>query len=129
MITELAFPLVNAKAADVLLASGIVTVNAELPPMVVPPPNDPVSGTVASVPAVIVALLLNDPPAEEVIVIDKSFGTVPLALSVKVILKLKVPVAFGLPDIVLPDKVNPPGSEPLVKVYVYGDVPPDAERA
>jgi hypothetical protein len=47
-------------------------------------------------------------------------------LSVTLTVKPDVPAAVGVPEIVLPARVNPAGSDPLATDQVYGGVPPDA---
>jgi hypothetical protein len=52
------------------------------------------------------------------------------ALSVTRTVKLLVPAAPGVPDIVpLADRVNPDGGVPLATVHEYGGVPPEAASA
>jgi hypothetical protein len=48
------------------------------------------------------------------------------ALSVTLMVKLAEPAVVGVPEIVLPDSANPPGSVPLEIDHVYGGVPPVA---
>ena len=48
------------------------------------------------------------------------------ALSVTFTVKLDEPAAVGVPDIVLPARLSPVGSDPLVTNHVYGGVPPVA---
>jgi hypothetical protein len=48
------------------------------------------------------------------------------ALSVTLTVKLEEPPAVGVPEIVLPVSPNPPGSDPLEIVHVYGGTPPVA---
>ena len=48
------------------------------------------------------------------------------ALSVTFTAKLAVPAAVGVPDIVLPVRLRPAGSDPLATDHVYGAVPPVA---
>ena len=48
------------------------------------------------------------------------------ALSVTFTVKLDSPAAIGVPDIVLPARLSPAGSDPLVTDHVYGGVPPVA---
>ena len=51
------------------------------------------------------------------------------ALSVTFTVKLDEPAAIGVPDIVLPARLSPAGSDPLVTDHVYGGVPPVALSA
>ena len=46
------------------------------------------------------------------------------APSVTLTVKLLVPAAVGVPDIVAPLRLNPAGSDPLAIDHVYGAVPP-----
>ena len=48
------------------------------------------------------------------------------ALSVTFTVKLDVPAAPGVPDMVLPARLSPAGSDPLDTDHVYGAVPPVA---
>ena len=48
----------------------------------------------------------------------------PEALSVTFTMKLEGPAAVGVPDIVPPVRVSPPGNAPLAMDHVYGGVPP-----
>jgi hypothetical protein len=48
------------------------------------------------------------------------------ALSVTLTVKLEEPAVVGVPEIVLPDRLSPPGSVPLATDQVYGGVPPVA---
>jgi hypothetical protein len=48
------------------------------------------------------------------------------ALSVTFTVKFDVPAVVGGPEIVLPERLNPAGSVPLVNDHVYGGVPPVA---
>jgi hypothetical protein len=51
-------------------------------------------------------------------------------LSVAVTVNVEVPGADGVPErFPEPDKINPGGNKPAVRVNVYGDAPPFAERA
>ena len=59
-------------------------------------------------------------------VIDIAVIADPDALSVTFTLKLLVPAAVGVPDIVAPLKLNPAGSDPLAIAHVYGVTPPEA---
>jgi hypothetical protein len=64
------------------------------------------------------------------IVSDRAFVVLPLALSVTFTVKLVVPVVPGVPEIVPPaDKVNPAGSDPSDTDHEYGGDPPDAPSA
>jgi hypothetical protein len=49
-----------------------------------------------------------------------------LVESVTCTVKLEVPVAVGVPEIVAPLRLNPAGSAPAVIAHVYGGVPPPA---
>jgi hypothetical protein len=50
-------------------------------------------------------------------------------LSVTFTVKLAVPAALGVPDIVPPaERLNPAGSDPFATDHMYGVVPPMAPR-
>jgi hypothetical protein len=64
------------------------------------------------------------------IVNDKAFVMLPLALSVTFTVTLVVPVVPGVPEIVPPaDRVKPAGSDPSDTDHAYGGDPPDAPSA
>jgi hypothetical protein len=68
--------------------------------------------------------------AAGLIVNDKAFVMLPLALSVTFTVKLVVPVVPGVPEIVPPaDRVKPAGSDPSDTDHEYGGDPPDAPSA
>jgi hypothetical protein len=48
------------------------------------------------------------------------------ALSVTLTVKLDDPAAVGVPEIVLPERLNPPGRAPVATDHVYGGDPPAA---
>lgn len=48
------------------------------------------------------------------------------ALSVTLTVKLEEPAVVGVPDMVLPERLNPAGSVPLERDHVYGGDPPVA---
>jgi len=48
------------------------------------------------------------------------------ALSVTLIVRLEVPAAVGVPEIVLPERLSPAGSDPVAMDQVYGGDPPVA---
>lgn len=48
------------------------------------------------------------------------------ALSVTLTVKPDIPAAVGVPEIVLPERLSPAGSDPLATDQVYGGVPPVA---
>jgi hypothetical protein len=52
-----------------------------------------------------------------------------VALSVSLTVKLDDPAVVGAPEIVLPERLKPAGSDPLATDQVYGGVPPVALRA
>jgi hypothetical protein len=64
-----------------------------------------------------------------VIVIERSLVDVRPAVSVARTVKLAVPAAVGVPEMVLPDKVSPAGRLPAVIDQVYVPVPPVAVRS
>ena len=57
-------------------------------------------------------------------VIDNACVAVAFALSVTFTVKLLVPAALGVPEIVDPVSVSPAGSDPVAIDHVYGVVPP-----
>ena len=64
------------------------------------------------------------------IVSDKAFVILPLALSVTFTVKLLDPAVPGVPEIVPPaDRLNPAGSDPTDTVHEYGGDPPEAPSA
>ena len=64
------------------------------------------------------------------IVSDKTFVMLPLALSVTFTVKLLVPGVPGVPEMVPPaERPNPAGSVPTDTVHEYGGDPPDAPSA
>lgn len=58
--------------------------------------------------------------------IDRAAVAEPELLSVTLTVKFAGPAAVGVPEIVLPEKLNPAGSDPLATDQVYGGVPPVA---
>lgn len=53
---------------------------------------------------------------------------VPPAASVACTVKLNVPDAEGMPEMVFPERDNPPGRAPALMLHVYGVTPPVAAR-
>jgi hypothetical protein len=78
------------------------------------------------------------PPASEVVVTFKVAGAIAIdsaavvvadAESVTLTVKLLVPAAVGVPEIVpFAASVNPAGNVPLASDHVYGGVPPEAAK-
>ena len=65
----------------------------------------------------------------EVTTIEYAWTPVQLLASVAVTSKLNVPAAVGVPEIVAPARLRPPGSAPLVTAKVKEPVPPLAVSA
>ena len=80
------------------------------------------------------------PAGKELVVVDTASGGAgattmltaavaePPEASAALTVKLKVPDAPGVPEIVLPERLNPPGKVPAEIVQVYGVTPPVAVR-
>ncbi len=82
---------------------------------------------------------MTTPPGNDVVVMLKpapitmeralvAVCAVGVVLSVALTVKLNVPAAVGVPEIVLPLRVNPVGSEPAEIDQAYGEVPPLAAK-
>jgi hypothetical protein len=64
--------------------------------------------------------------AGTLIVIERGAVVEAGALSVTLTVKLEGPAAVGVPEIVLPERLSPPGRAPVATDHVYGGVPPVA---